>query len=205
MLSKEVLLSGGTIVFSVVALVLFVRELLKKNSRPYIWSWIIRFALVVVAFASQFASGATYSLMMSGGQLVSCLVIIGLIVYTQPRMGKLRRADWMALATAGVGVAWWMLSGNPLHGLLGVIIADTAATALGIHASVTRKARESYAFWMCSFGAASTALLAAEGGNVVVVLAPLFSALNAGVNIAAVLYVKKTRKKAAPVVVAATD
>jgi hypothetical protein len=184
--------SGASAVFTVVAIGIFVRSIVAKKSSPYLLAWGIRVLLVAVAFLSQLAAGATYSLALSGGQLVGGLFIIGLIINLRPDLGRLRGTDWLAIALAGIGVAVWKLSGNPLYGLLGSIIADGSATALGIYASIVRKTYDSVAFWCYAFLAAGLAILATGNTtNMVIILAPAFSCLNAAINIGAWWYVRQ--------------
>lgn len=194
----QVFLSQISALFTVLALGILVRAIVKKRSKPYLLAWCIRISLVGVAFLSQLTAGATYSLAMSGTQMIGGVLVIGLIAFKQPSMGRLTRLDWFAIGTAGVGVIVWILSGNPLHGLLGTMLADTAATVLGIHAALKHGTRESLPFWICAFVAALTATLAAAGTdatNAAVLLAPLFSCVNAVANIVACWYVNQRSSK----------
>src|SRR4051812_1475143 len=89
-LSTEVLLAGLTGLFVVAAIVLYARAIIKKKSRPHAAAWLVRLGLCVIAFASQSAQGATYSLALSGTQVVSAIVIVALCVR--------RDRDWQALS-----------------------------------------------------------------------------------------------------------
>ena len=113
------------------------------------------------------------------------------MITRQSLLGRVTAADRLAVGAAMVGVVVWIWSGNPLYGLLGAIVSDTAATALGIHASIVRGTRDSMAFWMFAFLAGLSALLATDMASVVIVLAPLFSCVNAGANILALVYVRR--------------
>jgi hypothetical protein len=158
-----------------------------------------------VAVLSQVAGGATYSLALSGGQVVTGLIIVGLIVFLQPRMGSLDRMDYISIAIASFGVLVWIMSGNPLYGLLGALLADAAATVMGIRASLLKGTRDSVAFWVCCMGAAIAALLAAGVTSWLVMLAPLFSLVNAAANIMAVWYVRQQKIKGSQQLMPQTD
>ncbi|HSW65621.1 MAG TPA: hypothetical protein VLI54_00590 [Bacillota bacterium] len=189
------ILAALTAIFTITAITMLLRGLLKKTSQPYLWSWVIRGGLCAVALLSQVAGGARYSLMLSGTQLLGCFFIVGLLFYRKPRAGRLSRIDWLAIAISGAGVAWWQLSGDPLYGLLGVLTADGVATALGIRACLLRRASESMPFWVLSFAASCTAVLSADSASLVVLLAPLFSCCNALANIAAIAYVRARKRR----------
>lgn len=190
----QVFLSEISALFTVVALGILIHAIIKKRSKPYLLAWCIRVSLVGVAFLSQLTAGATYSLAMSGTQMIGGVFVIGLIALRQQSAGRLTRLDGFAIGMAGVGVVVWVLSGNPLHGLLGTILADMTATALGIHASLKHGTRESLPFWAFAFVAALAATFAAAGTdatNAAVLLAPLFSCVNAVTNIVACWYVRQ--------------
>jgi hypothetical protein len=189
-----------TAIFTAAAIGMLLRGLFNKTSQPYIWAWVIRSGLCAVALLSQLAGGATYSLMLSGVQLASALLVVGLLLRKWPKKGGIGRNDWLAMAAAGVGVLWWLASGNPLYGLLGVLLGDMAATVLGIRASVVYGTHEPLPFWLCCLAAASMATLAAANTtSAVVLLAPLFSCANALLNIFAIGFVRY-RKRLAPAV-----
>ncbi len=189
------ILAAMTAILTLTAITMLLRGLLKKTAQPYIWAWVIRSGLCAVALLSQLAGGATYSLMLSGTQLAGCFLIVGLIWYRRPQTGRLGRMDWLAIITACIGVVWWRVSGDPLYGLMGVLAADAAATALGIRATLLRRASESLPFWLLSLAASCAAVLAAGDASLVVLLAPLFSCCNALANIAAVAYIRARKRR----------
>lgn len=193
---QDIVLSIATAALSLIASAIIIRELLGTGQKPYLWAWVIRLALVAVGFASQAAAGASYSLTMSGMQLLTCAVIIALVIRSRSQSGRLQGAEWGALSAAGVGAAVWVVSGDPLHGLLGVIVADASATVLGIYAAFRKGTQESIGFWLCSLGAATAmAVVVAGSDNIVVMLAPAFSWLNAAVNILAISFVRMYKRR----------
>jgi hypothetical protein len=196
-LQKELVLAMATGLFLAVALVLCIRDMRQRGSLPYVWAWIVRGGIVIVALWTQLLQGATYSLALAGGQLLSALCIVVAVLMLQPRMGRLDRTEWLTIVVASCGVAWWVSSGNPLYGLLGVILADTCATCLGVRAAVQKGTEESIPFWTCSLMAAAMALLAAGDASWGILLAPVFSCLNATTNIITVMYVRRRRQLAA--------
>jgi hypothetical protein len=176
--------------FSMLALFLFIRGFIKGTAKPYLWAWAIRILICIVAFFSQLSQGATYSLALAFSQILCCAVIIGLTLYAGSAAGKLDKADWTALAIAGLGVICWLASGDSTYSIVGVILADACASVMGIRAAVKKGARESIPFWVCAFMAASLAVGATGGATWTIVAVPLFSCVNAGVNISIAMYMK---------------
>lgn len=193
-LQKEAILAGATGLFLLLSLAIFVRGVMIGRSRPYLWAWVIRAGICVIAFMTQLLQGATYSLALAGGQMTAVGIIILCILARQPHMGRLDRPDWWALSIAGIGVLWWVISGNPLYGLFGALLADASATAMGIRAAIRRRTAEPLAFWVCSLSAATMAVLAAGTATWTILLAPLFSCVNAWVNIMTIMYLRQIRQ-----------
>jgi hypothetical protein len=192
--SKQAALAGLTGLFIGLALLAFLRTSRGKRL-PYIWAWVIRVALTVVALVSQMAGGATYSLALTASQVLVGLVIVVVVARRQPVLGRLDRMDWLGICLAAGGVVLWLASGNPLYGLLGVIVADCSATAMGIRANIRKGSQESVGFWACALLAAVAATLAAGNASLTVLLAPLFGCVNALANIATVLLVRLRRQR----------
>ena len=193
--SKEGLTALLTGFFLFLSLALFVKDFLRGKSKPYLWAWVIRVGLCVVAFWSQLLQGATYSLALAVSQIICGACIVALILYKGSSQSKLDRIDWLALSIAALGVLLWIVSGDPLFSLMGVIVADSCATVMGIRAAIQKGTRESLAFWTCALMAASMAVIAAGSASWIILLAPLFSCANAIANILTTLYVRKKIKR----------
>jgi hypothetical protein len=193
--SQEAALAILTGVFSAIALAMFAHSIIRRRSQPYVWAWLVRVVICTVGFLSQVAGGATYSLALSGCQVAMGLIIISLIVWRRPRLGRLDRIDGIGVMVAVVGLTVWLASGNPLYGLTGALLADAMATFMGIRASLRQGTQDSLAFWACCGSAALTALLAAGHGGLVIWLAPLVSCVNALANIFAIAYVRQRTRR----------
>jgi hypothetical protein len=193
--SQEATLAILTGVFSAIALAMFAHSIIRHRSQPYVWAWLVRVVICMLGFLSQLAGGATYSLALSGGQVVMGLIIISLIVWRRPRLGRLDRIDGIGVIVAAAGLAVWLASGNPLYGVMGALLADAMATLMGIRAGLRRGTHDSLAFWACCGSAALAALLAAGNGSLVIWLAPLFSCVNALANIVAIAYVRQRNRR----------
>jgi hypothetical protein len=193
LMSREGVLALLTGFFTFLALLLFIKDFRRGKSTPYLWAWVIRVAICGVAFWSQLLQGATHSLALALSQIFVGVCIISLIASSGYTRGKLDKIDWAALGIAAMGVLGWVASGDSLFGLIGVILADSCATSMSIRAAIKKGSRESISFWTCALMAASMAVAAAGTAGWVVILAPLFSCLNAVANILTSLYVRKSR------------
>ncbi|HLZ14540.1 MAG TPA: hypothetical protein VKQ34_00960 [Candidatus Saccharimonadales bacterium] len=186
----------GASVCTWAAIGLYLWSLHTKRSEPYAWAWLLRIGLALLAFLSQLAKGASYSLALSGTQVAGGLFIVGLILarhHGQLKKG-LDHTDSFALGAATTGVAVWLLSGEALFALWGAILADAAATLMGVKEAWLRGRSESVTFWLLSLCAGLCALASGWHGTLAVVLYPLFTMTNGAVNIATILAVRLRRK-----------
>lgn len=191
LLTKEGAWALLTGFFIFLALILLIRGLLRGKNKPSLWAWVVRAAICVVAFGAQLSQGATYSLALTLSQALSCLCIIGLLLYIKSDKNKLDKTDWAAMTIAGLGVVFWGTSGNSLYGIFCVMLADTCATVMSIRSGLKNGSRESVGFWACALIAASMAALSAKNAAWPVFIAPLFSCVNACTNILSALYIKR--------------
>jgi hypothetical protein len=108
----------------------YVRDTLRRSTRPHRGSWLIWTILAVVACLSQRADGASWSLVMCAVQLVMNTLVLALAV--RFGTGALRGPEALMLALAGAGVAGWLLAGDPIVATACVVAADLTAFALMI-------------------------------------------------------------------------
>src|SRR6185437_7903902 len=99
-------------VFGVVAAALnlaayvpYVRDILRKKTKPQRVTWLVFTVLAGISFASQLALGARASLWLIGAQMLSVLVVF--ILSLPWGVGGFKRLDVISLLGAGVGLACW--------------------------------------------------------------------------------------------------
>lgn len=186
-------MAGTGICLSIAAL-LFARGVISGEVKPHVWAWIVRVLIALVAFVSQAGLGATYSLALSGAQVIIGFVMLGLLFrYVRPLALRPAKLDLAFLAVALGGVAL-NVSGHYAVTVLGIVFADICATIMGMSAALRSGATESVPFWtFCFIGAIMSVIAAIMGPekNIFwILLLPLFSCVNALSNIAMVLCIR---------------
>ena len=106
----------------------YVRDTLRRVTRPHRGTWIIWGLLGVVVCASQRADGATWSLVMTEAQIAVNLLVI--ILAVRLGTGGVTAAEAVLIAVAGVGVAGWFLVDEPLVAVGCVVAADLIAAGM---------------------------------------------------------------------------
>jgi hypothetical protein len=106
----------------------YVRDTLARSTCPHRGSWLIWTVLALVAFASQRADGASWSLIMTGVQAVTNGLIFVLAI--RRGTGGLGAADALLIGIAGAGLGSWALLDHPVAATASVIVADVIGVVL---------------------------------------------------------------------------
>ena len=106
----------------------YVRDTLRGSTRPHRGTWLIWAVLAAVAFLSQRADGASWSLIMAGMQALLTGIVFLLAI--RLGMGGLSPAELVLLAFAGAGVVGWLVADEPVVATACVVAADLVGIAL---------------------------------------------------------------------------
>jgi hypothetical protein len=100
----------------------YVRDTLRGATRPHRGTWLIWGVLAVVVSLSQYADGASWSLIMAATQAVLTGLIFGLSI--RRGVGGVTPPEIVTIAVAGGGVIGWMVADEPLVATVCVVAAD---------------------------------------------------------------------------------
>jgi hypothetical protein len=106
----------------------YVRDVLAGRTRPYRWTWLIWGVLAIVVCLSQWADGASWSLIMAAVQAVLTCVIFLLAI--RRGEGRLGRGERLMLAVAAGGLLGWVVADEPIVATACVVAADLIGTAM---------------------------------------------------------------------------
>jgi hypothetical protein len=100
----------------------YVRDTLRRTTRPHRGAWLIWSVLAIVACLSQRADGASWSLVMCAVQALLDLLVLGLAL--RLGVGGLSTGEVAAIGIAAGGVLGWMAADAPLVATSCVVAAD---------------------------------------------------------------------------------
>jgi hypothetical protein len=106
----------------------YVRDTLRGSTRPHRGTWLIWGVLAVVVSLSQYADGASWSLVMAGVQAV--LTSLVFVLSVRRGEGGVSRADITMIAIAGAGVTGWIVADEPIVATACVVAADLIGAGL---------------------------------------------------------------------------
>jgi hypothetical protein len=145
-------------ILQLVASAPYLRDTLRGSTRPQRATWTIWTSLSFVVLASQWASGATWSLALTIGQAMSCAAILALAI---PRgVGGLSRIELLLLGIAALGIAGWQVSDDPVVATCSVVLADIIGVALMLPKTYRRPDSETVSTYAIGFVSTIFALAA---------------------------------------------
>ena len=106
----------------------YVRDTLRGTTRPHRGTWLIWGVLAIVVSLSQYADGASWSLVMAGVQAVLTSLIFVLSI--RRGEGGVSPAELTMIAIASAGVAGWIVADEPIVATVCVIAADLIGAAM---------------------------------------------------------------------------
>ena len=173
----------------------YVRDTLRGSTRPHRGTWLIWGVLAVVVCLSQYADGASWSLIMAAVQAV---LTTGIFVLSIRRgEGGVSRVEQLMIAIAGAGVVGWIVADEPLVATACVVAADLLGAAMMV--PKTYRDPESETLVTFAFASVGGALAAGAVGaiDLSLLLYPVYYCLVNGAI--ALLIVHRRAVLAAPV------
>lgn len=168
-------LSGIAILLSFVP---YIKDIFRGTTKPERISWLIWSVLGAISFFSQYAKGASFSLIMTGAQAVGDLLIFGLAV--KYGLGGLLKRDIAAFVGALLGLLLWYLTKEAAVALFIVIFVDGIGAALTIVKSYEKPETETVSAWIYTFLGGLFGCLAVGSLNFVLLSFPLYICLASG-------------------------
>lgn len=156
-----------------IGLLPYLRDIIRRKTKPDRATWWIWFTLNLIAFFAQVAAGATWSL----GLTIAQMLAVGLIAFFSLRygFGAFHRRHYVSLAVAAVGIILWQLTADPLIALIIVVLVDFLALWLTITKTWHAPETETLSAWVFAAVAGGLGFLAVgDFTNLTTVLYPLY-------------------------------
>lgn len=163
------ILSG---VLNTIGLAPYLVDIFRHKTKPERATWWIWLALNIVAFAAQVAAGATWSLIMTGAQLMAVLSIA--ILSVRYGYGKFHKKDALSLVFAGIGLALWLATERPLLALIIVVVIDLVGFMLTISKTWKAPHTETFIAWVFASFSGLLGLLSVGEIDVTKLIYPLY-------------------------------
>lgn len=112
------------IVLTFVAFIPYVRSILRGQTKPHVFSWLIWGLASVIVFLAQLAEGAGIGAWSIGISGVLALYI-AFLAYQHQADGGITRPDWVFFFLAMASLPLWYLTRNPFWAVIILTLVDT--------------------------------------------------------------------------------
>lgn len=169
----------------------YVRDILKSKTKPHRTSFLIWAVLGVIAFITQLAKGATWSLLLPAGDTLAVLLIF--ILSFKHGIGGFSKTDKGALLLAGLGLILWYITKEPLTALLITIFVDAIGTFITFKKTIQEPHTETFSSWLLACLGGLFAALAVGRISFSLLVYPVYIFLANGAVDAAIIIGKKSK------------
>jgi hypothetical protein len=159
-------------ILQLAAIAPYLRDILSGSTKPQRATWMIWTSLSLVVLASQWASGATWSLVLTAGQALSCATVFALAI--RRGVGGVSPLELALLGLAALGVAGWQVSSDPAVATCSVVAADLVAVALMLPKTFRQPASETLSTYVIGVASTLFALLAIGSSAASLWIYPLY-------------------------------
>jgi hypothetical protein len=164
----------------------YIRDVLARKTKPHRGSFAIWTALGAIAFFTQLAKGATWSLLLPTADTIVTASIFVLSV--KFGVGDLNRRDITGIVLAGIGLVLWYCTKQPLVALLIVIGIDAVGSVLTVLKAFEDPHSETFSSWLLASLGGLFAALAVGHMSFALLVYPVYIFLaNGAVDVAIVL------------------
>ena len=103
----------------------YLRDILRRKTRPHIFTWGIWGVLMGIGFFAQLSEGAGPGAWVTGVfTVLNLLIVILALKYGEK---DFTRSDWVMLVVALLAIPLWMLTKNPLWSVILISVIDVVA------------------------------------------------------------------------------
>lgn len=163
----------------------YIRDELKGKTKPHRMAEFIYAVLDSIAFASQLAKGATWSVILPG--VGTAEMLTGFLLSLKYGMGGTSKKDIGALTLASLGLILWYFTRQPLIALFIVIGIDLISTSLVVIKTYSHPHTETLLSWFLSCLAGLFAAAAVGHWSFTLQIYPLVVAIGNGAICATIL------------------
>ena len=131
MLSKESL-GVISVALTMVGYFPYFRSIIRRQTKPHLFSWIVWAIVTAIAFAGQYSRGAGPGSWAAGVTAFVCIAIAAMSMVLGEK--NITRSDWVAFLMAVAAIPLWYFSEDPLA----AVILATLIDVIGFYPTVRK-------------------------------------------------------------------
>lgn len=191
------LFSAIALLLTFVAFYPYVRSILREETRPHVFSWMIWAAGTVVVFFAQLADGAGIGAWPIG--ISGCITFgVAILALTKSADTSIVPVDWGFLALALTALPLWWLTSHPLYAVIILTIVDLLGFGPSIRKAHDHPYEENATFFFLGAIRNAFVVLALEAYSWTTALFPAAIGIACFVFVAFILLRRRSTSVAAP-------
>jgi hypothetical protein len=135
-------------VLGVISFLPYLRDVLRRKTKPHLFTWLVWGVLLVIAFIAQILRGAGSGSWITGITAVTCFLTAGLAVHFGEK--DIRVLDWMSLLGAALGLVLWGITSDPLLAVILICIVDVLGFVPTLRKGYAKPHEETLIFYVLS-------------------------------------------------------
>jgi hypothetical protein len=175
MFSKE-MLSAITTLLTLLSFYPYIRSIMKQDTKPHVFSWVIWGITTCMVFAAQLSGGGgigAWPTAVSG--LIS--LCIAVLAYRCKSDVRITRMDWLCLSGALIAILVWSLTSDPFWAVLLLTMIDTLGFLPTIRKAYHRPFEENMTMYVIVFFRNIVGIFALETYSPTTILFPAVMSL----------------------------
>jgi hypothetical protein len=169
----------------------YLKDTISTKTKPHRASFLIWTLLGAIAFFSQLADGATWSLIVPAEDTLGVLVIF--LLSFRNGQGGFNNRDKVAIGMAILGLILWYFTKQPLIALGITVAVDVIGTVLTVHKTYLDPESETFSTWLLSSIGGLFAAFAVGRLSFGLLLYPVYLIFGNGVVAAAIILKGKAK------------
>ncbi len=150
----------------------YIRDIFLFKTKPERMSWLIWSIMGLISFFSQFAKGASYSLIMTGAQTLGDLFIFFLAL--KYGLGGFLKRDKIAFAGIILSLILWYITKEAAVALFFIILIDGTGAVLTMIKTYEHPETETVSSWVLTLAGGLLSCIAVGGFNFVLLAFPFY-------------------------------
>lgn len=189
---KEVI--GVIAIFlSLAGLLPYIRDILRKKTKPHLYTWLVWTPLTFLAYFAQVKGGGGPGSWVTGITAVFCLLILFLSINNGTK--DITKSDTYCLVGALIAIVLWVFVKDPTASVILVTIIDVAGFYPTWRKTVNRPTEETLSTYIMSFLKHGISIAALSRISILTTLYPAAVAVANGVMILTIILGKKRLRK----------
>jgi len=149
----------------------YIRDVLKKSTKPHPYTWFLWSFITLIAFGLQFTGGAGSGSLVTLAAAIMCMVVFTLTIFQKSKI-KATRTDTIFLISAFITLGLWLIAKQPVLSAILITTIDLLAFFPTIRKSWIRPHSETVLFYFLETFRFGLAIIAIQEYSVVTTLYP---------------------------------